>query len=306
MSNKQTLQSTNADLAEILSIVQGLPTYVSPEGDYVWKKYDVGDTLTCDVALSSVTITGNTKTNLVFELTGDTSIFTFKSLIGKTIALNYSYATLTITILSETDISYVRSDTGATSTLTNSTWDSDTLTYSFSIGTTSVPTIVSNNLDHTITETVIEDFVDFVVSDDESAYPDGAVHTDGFWYEMVSESAIAFGEVTLTSASETITVEHGLNTIPALCALFTTDIFNVGTGTSAVFEGWYVYNNGVLAGTKIAKTANDITFTSRSSSYKFRANEKYMWIALPQKGESQNEILQNNRKRYYHHDWKWN
>ena len=27
------------------------------------------------------------------------------------------------------------------------------------------------------------DFIDFVVSDSETAYPDGAVHTDGYWYE---------------------------------------------------------------------------------------------------------------------------
>ena len=29
------------------------------------------------------------------------------------------------------------------------------------------------------------DFIDFVVSDSETAYPDGDVHTDGYWYEKV-------------------------------------------------------------------------------------------------------------------------
>ena len=41
-------------------------------------------------------------------------------------------------------------------------------------------------------------FIDFVVSDSETAYPDGAVHTDGYWYEKVKlapDNGISFDDI---------------------------------------------------------------------------------------------------------------
>lgn len=34
------------------------------------------------------------------------------------------------------------------------------------------------------------DFIDFAVSDNVSDYPDGAVHTDGYWYELFDSSVL--------------------------------------------------------------------------------------------------------------------
>ena len=37
------------------------------------------------------------------------------------------------------------------------------------------------------------DFIDFVVSDIKSAYPDGAVHTDGYYYKLVVQESHEYG-----------------------------------------------------------------------------------------------------------------
>ena len=50
------------------------------------------------------------------------------------------------------------------------------------------------------------DFIDFVVSDSESAYPDGAVHTDGYWYEKSGgEMALEKTKFMAASTSDNLT-----------------------------------------------------------------------------------------------------
>lgn len=63
------------------------------------------------------------------------------------------------------------------------------------------------------------EFLDYVVSDDPTAYPDGGMQ-DGYWYEKVSEiTGIDYGEVTLTSAAAEITINHNLKVKPKYCLL---------------------------------------------------------------------------------------
>lgn len=61
------------------------------------------------------------------------------------------------------------------------------------------------------------DFVDFAVDNDPTAYPDGGEH-GGYWYEKVVEG-IDFGEITLATEQETVTVAHKLGIIPSFVAL---------------------------------------------------------------------------------------
>ena len=72
-----------------------------------------------------------------------------------------------------------------------------------------------NNTDHT--------FIDYVVSDKETAYPDGGEKGE-YWYEKVAEGAkVASGSITTTSNSG-ITIEHGLKKTPTKFMLFKTDV----------------------------------------------------------------------------------
>lgn len=151
------------------------------------------------------------------------------------------------------------------------------------------------------------DFADFVVSDSEIAYPDGAVHTDGYWYEKFDNSTlipgniregidiwgvvgtlvegvtgIDFGEATLASASETVTVNHALGVAPSFVALIpkilesasSATLINVNGGTiRKSSSSWYV--------TAVTNTLTDtsIVFGTYSSSFKYPAKD-YYWIAI--------------------------
>ena len=163
--------------------VQG--TRRDDEGSNVWTK-NIGETKNCKVSVASLYLIGNTQTGLKLRLTGDTSIFTFDSLIGKTITLKYSYGTQTVKIESKTKVSYTGYSTGSVA----ATWDADALTYSFKIGTSSTPSIVTNNIDHTITE-IDATLLSFVVDDDSNAYPNGDFHTDGYYYELLGQVSSA-------------------------------------------------------------------------------------------------------------------
>ena len=75
--------------------------------------------------------------------------------------------------------------------------------------------------------TPVYTLLDYVVSDKETAYPDGGVHTDGYYYEKVSEgitpemfgcTKMAVDEFTPASDKEmaSVTLNHSLGVIPRL------------------------------------------------------------------------------------------
>ena len=151
------------------------------------------------------------------------------------------------------------------------------------------------------------DFIDFVVSGSETAYPDGAVHTDGYWYEKFNSSTlipeniregidiwgvvgtlvegvagIDFGEITLASASETVTVNHALGVAPSFVALFPKNLESANGITLVNVNGktirkssssWYL--------TAVTNTLTDtsIVFGTYSNSFKYPAKD-YYWIAI--------------------------
>lgn len=111
------------------------------------------------------------------------------------------------------------------------------------------------------------DFVDFAVNNDPTAYPDGGTQ-DGYWYEKVVEgkAGVDFGEITLTTAQETVTVAHNLGVIPSFVALVSThsasglpgkSIYLVANNTVVYGAGGIVYGNF-----SPTKTDTQITFGS--------------------------------------------
>ena len=74
-------------------------------------------------------------------------------------------------------------------------------------------------------------FLDYVVADNASAYPDGGTK-DGYWYEKVVEgkAGVDFGEVAITSNTRTFEVEHNLGVVPTIAYVIG---YNNPQGTSA-------------------------------------------------------------------------
>ena len=63
------------------------------------------------------------------------------------------------------------------------------------------------------------DFIDYIVSDKENAYPDGG-EKGGYWYEKVVEGAkVASGTITLSSSQNSLTIPHNLGKIPSKFAI---------------------------------------------------------------------------------------
>lgn len=115
------------------------------------------------------------------------------------------------------------------------------------------------------------DFVDYVISSDSEAYPDGG-EQDGYWYELVEEGLnlpalfgctdMAVDTFTVSSAtlSENVTINHSLGKIPKIALIVkedmntTTNMFNYylngafffnrrqGTRAQVVTE-WYSYSS---------------------------------------------------------------
>lgn len=151
------------------------------------------------------------------------------------------------------------------------------------------------------------DFVDFVVSNNETAYPDGAVHTDGYWYELFDPTTliaaniregvdiwgvigtmvegitgIDFGIVTLSSASENVSINHNLGIAPSYAVLVPVDP-TVLNGTTFCNINGAAIARGPAGLTwqpnKITINADSITFTACNSSYIF-PRISYYWIAI--------------------------
>ena len=73
-------------------------------------------------------------------------------------------------------------------------------------------------------------FLDYIVSDKENAYPDGGVHTDGYYYERAEVGAkVAYGTVTAASATS-LTITHGLGVKPDKVIIYPSSRANLGMG----------------------------------------------------------------------------
>lgn len=90
------------------------------------------------------------------------------------------------------------------------------------------------------------DFVDFVVSDSESAYPDGGTQ-DGYWYEKVSEritpemfgcTKMAIDKVVFSSINSISTFNHSLGTQPTI-GIVLTDPSKTIRGNGLITGGFY-------------------------------------------------------------------
>lgn len=122
----------------------------------------------------------------------------------------------------------------------------------------------------------VGDFVDYVVSDTETAYPDGGMQ-EGYWYEKVSEgiplslfNASKYAIDTFTLASDTLSQEysisHSLGSTPKFVFL---KIDNMPTGSEAIDVILNFVCTTYLASSNMSIWGAAYEFSLNSSSYSY-------------------------------------
>lgn len=232
MSNKSRLETNNTNLQFVLTTVQGLPKVDDVKhGLYVWKKCSVqkelAETTKSNVYISTGASGGASYTYIYadsYSVDLDTGIFTLNN--PQTYAGQVMYPP---SVLNGKYI--IAMDAGIGSTYTPKTsgkelWfiPSDaTLTGGTGYG--SADTVTSYKVN------TLKSVLDFAVSDDPTAYPDGGTQ-GGYWYEKFQLDPTLFGctkyavdKFTLTErTSQTYSVPYSLDEIPKLAIIATEEV----------------------------------------------------------------------------------
>ena len=272
-----------------------------PEGMYVWKKYEY----TNGIYLTNPKITSAYISSTTKELTGSnfnlSDVFEALGISAGT----YSYTTNEYKALAK----FLDGMNDGTFGLVNGWYGYENyLCYVFDITSTNAGfrniasiqvnsnnvTISHNNADNTSgtsnkyftytgEKVVIEqgkcDFIDYIVSDKETAYPDGG-EKGGYWYEKVVEGAkVAYGTASLSSYNS-LTINHGLGVVP-------TKIFLVGKNgsTNVVYGCSYSENIKIGGFLSTSYSTNGIFNSITDTLFEFSASNSVSissvyWIAV--------------------------
>lgn len=158
--------------------VQGTP---GGSGANVWSKCNAAQA-TCNIKIGAPT--GADTTVFPIILTGEESIFKFDDLVGQSFSLTDDTFSYSINIISTTQAEVYRvGDLLGTYTIIYNESAKTFYLNRLSFGTT---VRIISNINLTITG-LAKTLLKFVVDDDISAYPNGAVHTDGYYYELLAQ-----------------------------------------------------------------------------------------------------------------------
>lgn len=291
-------------------IVKGSGGGGKSSGLYVWKKsipayYEFPETAVEQLTL--INSTSSTESCTVYygdDFSYDETAKEYTLVSPSSITVQYS---------SYEDIEFLKNKyftTSGSATTSNLYKGTDSTTGSTSTVSGRTYSVHVNNLVKLTASRVEEVFQNFATADDFAKYPDKAVHTDGYWYELFDSSVlipeniregidiwgvvgtlvegvagIDFGEVTLASTAESVTVSHNLGVIPSWVALIpktwgtktNTTIQNLN-GIALVYT--YSYTKSSAENTITNET---ITFDKGGSTGfatdGFRAAD-YYWIAI--------------------------
>lgn len=154
------------------------------------------------------------------------------------------------------------------------------------------------------TEKEILSFLTFVTADDENSYPNGGLYTDGYYYikfdpitliaENIKEGVdiwgvigtmsegvkgVAYGEITLSSNSNTITAQHNLGVKPTIYGAQIKTLVSTGT---VFIDREYVFrrrsgNMEVVGAYSPTLSANSMTIGGGNA---FPAGSTVVWYAI--------------------------
>lgn len=221
MGNKQKLQTNNTELGSILSTVKGLPVIDDVKnGAYVWKKYTPEKTYSFNVTMITASPPKIKVSSNDIDLSKvDDAFWIGAKIFFSATSENYLEVGGTTGAL-KLICTY---SGGGTAGVYNATWDASTQQLS-AVGSAWA-------LDNTVRiedKKIEKTLICYVVSDNESAYPDGGVK-DGYWYEkfksfMFGLTKEAHGSFTPSANIEsTYTLEHNLGARPKFIVMYTND-----------------------------------------------------------------------------------
>lgn len=221
MGNKQKLQTNNAELSSILSTVKGLPVIDDVKnGAYVWKKFTPEKTYSFNVTMITASPPKIKVSSNDIDLSKvDDAFWIGAKIFFSTASENYLKVGGTPGAL--TLISTYSS--GGTAGVYNATWDASTQQLS-AVGSA----WALNNTVRIEDKKIEKTLIGYVVSDNESAYPDGGMK-NGFWYEkfksfMFGLTKEAHGSFTPSAnIGSTYTLEHNLGERPKFIVVYTND-----------------------------------------------------------------------------------
>ena len=218
------------------TILEGYSAYVGqtlingtylPKGQYVWKKYNVGDYVEKTSLRNSNLVITTEPQNQEIRYHFSTS-YTFDESTGQFTLGDGAYS----------DLSYGRSSVLGDKTLYYMIGTrTDTKMYSASEITTHYPTLYNTSdgvyigltngssnplkIYEGVKEIGAADFVDYVVSDSPTAYPDGG-EQDGYWYEkaIIGGCKTYSGSITLASVSPSIEISNPFGKKDKVKAIF--------------------------------------------------------------------------------------
>lgn len=225
MSNKKILQGHNKAL-ESLATIAGIP--ISKKGLYVWKRSDFEYVEKSNTTAQPIFFTKEATNQTINFYYADS--YTFDKNTGLFTLVNPTMASVAYgssASLKPADYVMPFSPSGnimvepfSRSSSRGDIWNTSSGVYI---------TVSSSSYTNTSYTSAINmlDLENYIVSDNENAYPNGAVHSDGYYYEKVGEgpdvSSVGFtkGEtIEVDCASQTtFTVSHSLGVIPKLILL---------------------------------------------------------------------------------------
>lgn len=305
-------KATGANATED-TILEGYSAYVGqelvegkykPHGLYVWKKYEYGALQLTNPSITLVQDDSSFTGNFWYNITGISD--DIKNAIDVSFFEGFSNGTVKMQVGTGNELKLVEISTesvldGVLEWLpeTKQIYSDGNLGFSPSVG-------ANLNYSYEGKKAIsglqgVGDFVDYVVSDTETEYPDGGAQ-DGYWYEKNKDiltaeklgyTKIAVDTFTLTSnASGTKTVSHSLGDLPKFLFLLSDDTtdgyirvyFCSYYGNEAMNIKYYNKNGNVVI--YDASSISNPTWNSTqlqifaTASTKLRAGQEYTLITM--------------------------
>lgn len=191
-----------------------------PEGQYVWEKYNI-----ITYPDLTMTVLSSENSSTVIQVSSDDvdlSAVDSSYFIGYSGNLPSGGSEHIITFTTATDVHILWS--GTNNLDTTFTYDSSTARIT-----------IANPWNGTPTDTFtkeIKEFIGYIVADDEDKYPNGAFHSDGYWYEKIDGgltpevfgcSKVAIDKFTFSTQQDLNTrLSHSLGVVPVYAFLVST------------------------------------------------------------------------------------
>lgn len=118
----------------------------------------------------------------------------------------------------------------------------------------------------------IREMIEYVVDDSRNAYPDGAVHTDGYWYERVDKEGLFVWEKRdLNYENEIFLSGEATNGVYTQGSQDGSYVWNEGDffvfNTNAVGNGYYIITSAPNPRDDLVFTINGVTYTITHTAF---------------------------------------